>query len=263
MLAQANLQKEARRTFARLLPRLETEFAADRATEAWATFRRRLDAHFNDLFELLFTLYGDRYDFLYHLERLLVEAAQSWLERPAALQALDAERERAPLWYQSEQMLGGVYYVDLFAGDLKGMRAKIPYFQELGLTYLHLMPLFKAPEGDSDGGYAVSDYREVDAAPRRDGRSARAGDGVAPARHQPGAGLCLQPHVGRAPLGVGGAGWRRRLCRLLLCLPRPHAARRLRPHAARDLPRPASGQLHLSPDMQRWVWTTFNSFSGI
>jgi len=162
MFAQANLQKEAQRTFTRLLPRLESEFTAVTATEAWATFRRRLDAYFDDLFDLLFALYGDRYDFLYHLERLLAEAAQSWLARPAALQALDAAREREPQWYQSEQMLGGVYYVDLFAGDLKGMRAKIPYFQELGLTYLHLMPLFKAPEGDSDGGYAVSDYREVD-----------------------------------------------------------------------------------------------------
>src|SRR5262249_2193953 len=57
--------------------------------------------------------------------------------------------------------LGGVCYVDLFAGDLLKLEAKIPYFKELGLTYLHLMPLFKVPEGDSDGGYAVSDYREV------------------------------------------------------------------------------------------------------
>jgi amylosucrase len=96
---------------------------------------------------LLFTLYGDRYDFLYHLERLLAEMAQSWLDRPQPLQALDATRERDPLWYQSEQMLGGVYYVDLFAGDLKGMRAKIPYFKELGLTYLHLMPLFQGAGG--------------------------------------------------------------------------------------------------------------------
>jgi amylosucrase len=58
-------------------------------------------------------------------------------------------------------MLGGVIYVDLFAGDLEGVRSKIPYFQELGLTYLHLMPLFKAPQGENDGGYAVSSYREV------------------------------------------------------------------------------------------------------
>ena len=55
-------------------------------------------------------------------------------------------------------------YVDLFAGDLQGLKAKIPYFQELGLTYLHLMPLFKCPEGKSDGGYAVSSYCDVNPA---------------------------------------------------------------------------------------------------
>ena len=55
-------------------------------------------------------------------------------------------------------------YVDLFAGDLQGLKAKIPYFQELGLTYLHMMPLFKCPEGKSDGGYAVSSYRDVNPA---------------------------------------------------------------------------------------------------
>ncbi|HEX9018782.1 MAG TPA: amylosucrase, partial [Anaerolineaceae bacterium] len=38
------------------------------------------------------------------------------------------------------------------------------YFKELGLTYLHLMPLFKAPEGENDGGYAVSSYRDVNPA---------------------------------------------------------------------------------------------------
>ena len=61
------------------------------------------------------------------------------------------------------KMLGAVAYVDLFAENLDGLRAKIPYFQELGVTYLHLMPLFKMPPGDNDGGYAVSDYREVSA----------------------------------------------------------------------------------------------------
>ena len=55
-------------------------------------------------------------------------------------------------------------YVDLFAGNLQGLKAKIPYFQELGLTYLHLMPPFKCPEGKSDGGYAVSSYRDVNPA---------------------------------------------------------------------------------------------------
>src|SRR5690606_27948560 len=47
------------------------------------------------------------------------------------------------------------------AGDLAGLRDKLGYFKELGINYLHLMPLFKAPEDDSDGGYAVSDFRQV------------------------------------------------------------------------------------------------------
>ena len=131
------------------------------ATAEWTTFRRRLDEHFPRLFGLLLQLYQGRYDFFYHLERILALAARSWLERPAALKSLDAKREAQPDWYQAQQMLGGVCYVDLFAGDLTGIRRKIPYFKEMGLTYLHLMPLFKAPEGDSDGGYAVSDYRQV------------------------------------------------------------------------------------------------------
>ena len=58
-------------------------------------------------------------------------------------------------------MLRVVCYVDLFADDLEGIRSRIPYFKELGITYLHLMPLFEAPEGENDGGYAVSSYREL------------------------------------------------------------------------------------------------------
>jgi len=58
-------------------------------------------------------------------------------------------------------MVGAMCYVDRFAGDLEGLRERIPYLSELGITYLHLMPPFKVPEDDNDGGYAVSSYREV------------------------------------------------------------------------------------------------------
>jgi len=163
MSTEAKITDAAHRSLTRLLPRLETEFTAHLNTPAWAAFRTRLDGHFADLFRLLLALYGQQYDFFYHLERILAMAAQSWLDRPDELKTLDTAREANPTWFQSEKMLGGVCYVDLFAGDLVKLRAKIPYFKELGLTYLHLMPLFKAPEGDSDGGYAVSDYRQVDA----------------------------------------------------------------------------------------------------
>jgi amylosucrase len=109
----------------------------------------------------LLNLYGAQYDFYYHLETILGTAAKMWLERPAELKALDALREADPHWFQSQKMVGGVCYVDLFAGNLEGVRKKISYFKELGLTYLHLMPLFQSPEGENDGGYAVSSYHHV------------------------------------------------------------------------------------------------------
>ncbi len=141
------IQDATRRSLSRLLPTLRREFAASVDRPVWAIYERRLQDHFPDLFRLLLGLYGNQYDFFYHLEQILVLTARCWLDRPADLQELDAQRERSPRWFQSEQMLGGVCYVDLFAGDLRRLQAKIPYFQELGLTYLHLMPLFKTPEG--------------------------------------------------------------------------------------------------------------------
>jgi glycosidase len=158
--------REVSRTLDRMRPRLVARFeeAVAAEPEAWAAFMARLEAHLARLFPLLRQLYGDQYDFFYHLEELLALMTASWLARSQALRALDAEREARPLWYQDNAMLGGVCYVDLFAGDLEGLAAKIPYFKELGLTYLHLMPLFRVPEGENDGGYAVSSYREVDPA---------------------------------------------------------------------------------------------------
>lgn len=155
------IHQQTKRSLERLLPRLDARFAAQADPADWAAFRGRLERHFPRLFRLLLHLYGSHYDFFYHLEEILASAARAWLERPARLKALDAQREGDPDWFQSQRMLGGVCYVDLFAGNLEGVRAKIPYFQELGLTYLHLMPLFACPEGDNDGGYAVSSYREV------------------------------------------------------------------------------------------------------
>jgi amylosucrase len=154
----------AKRSLGRLLPRLETQFAAYATahSQEWCTFIARLEKHFPRLFDILLEIYGSQYDFFYHLEALLSQLAQSWGARPDGLKQLDAQREGNAAWFQSNQMLGGVCYVDLFAGDLAGIRAQIPYFKELGLTYLHLMPLFKAPAGENDGGYAISSYREVD-----------------------------------------------------------------------------------------------------
>ena len=157
------IEQKTQNTYTRLLPRLSAQYdnLAKKQPETWQTFLKRLEVHFPELFECYYKLYAQHYDFYFHLENLLSTLAEMWFERPAEQKALDDLRESNPLWFQSNQMLGGVCYVDLFAGDLPGIQGKIPYFKELGLTYLHLMPLYKTPEGENDGGYAVSSYREV------------------------------------------------------------------------------------------------------
>ncbi|GAA1057628.1 amylosucrase [Agromyces luteolus] len=126
-----------------------------------ADFERRLASAFPVLHGLFHRLYGERDDALDVLAGVIADAAASWAERPTDLKVADARREQDSTWYLSNGMLGGVCYVDRYAGDLTGIRARIPEFVELGLTYLHLMPLFAVPEGNSDGGYAVSSYRAV------------------------------------------------------------------------------------------------------
>jgi glycosidase len=157
------LEREAKRTLKRLLPRIRRDLSACVASDpqGWQEFTARLQKYLPPLFGLYLNLYGNRYDFFFHLEDLLLSLARSWCARPPDLRRLDRAREAAPLWYQSNQMLGGVCYVDLFAGNLEGVKSKLSYFKELGLTYLHLMPLFKVPAGENDGGYAVSSYREI------------------------------------------------------------------------------------------------------
>jgi amylosucrase len=158
-----DISHEAQRTLDRLLPRIEGEFSAyaKRNPLTWQQFLLRLNHHFPRLFQILLHIYGQQYDFFFHVEALLRLMTQAWTTREAELQALDKAREELPGWFQDHQMVGAVCYVDLFAGSLAGIRRKIPYFKELGLTYLHLMPLFSAPEGENDGGYAISSYREV------------------------------------------------------------------------------------------------------
>lgn len=155
------LRKESETSLRRLLPRVEARFKAQTDPAEWEGYIERLRRHFPRLFERLHALYGTHYDFFYHLENMVCTTTEMWLARPDELKALDAMREMDKEWYLSNRMVGAMCYVDLFAGDLKGVRDKIPYLTELGITYLHLMPLFKMPEGDNDGGYAVSSYREV------------------------------------------------------------------------------------------------------
>ncbi|GBL05092.1 amylosucrase [Glaciecola sp. KUL10] len=121
----------------------------------------RLTKQFPRLFTHFHHIYGWQYDFYYHLQQLFAVIVRGFAERPEHLKAKDKQKAKHPNWYKSNKMLGMAIYVDLFGGDIAGLRARIPYFKRLGVTYLHLMPLFQCPKGENDGGYAVTDYRNV------------------------------------------------------------------------------------------------------
>lgn len=150
------LSDRAQLSWNRLYPRLRA--ALD---DAGPDFEARLKQNFGVFFEAFFALYGDQYDFFYHLETTLLACTNAFMDRPAPLREQDERRIANPVWFQSHEMLGGVCYVDLFAGNFAGLLQQIPYLEELGLTYLHLMPLFAVPEPHNDGGYAVSSFRET------------------------------------------------------------------------------------------------------
>jgi len=115
-----NLENEARKSLDRLLPSITASLGhiAKEDAQGWQVFLDRLNHHFNNLFELYYDLYHQRYDFFYHLEDLLICIARACLERPIELRKLDNTRENDPHWFQHHQMLGAVCYVDLFAGDI-------------------------------------------------------------------------------------------------------------------------------------------------
>jgi amylosucrase len=156
-------QDAARVSLERLLPRFENQYARTISEDPrkWQAFKRRLDREWGRLFGHLHELYGWQYDFFYTLEQVLDLLIRNWSDRSLDLRRLDAQREKQPHWFQSETMVGIVLYVDLFSDNLAGLRSHIPYFEKLGVTYLHLMPLFMVPHEENDGGYAVSDYRAL------------------------------------------------------------------------------------------------------
>ncbi len=137
-----------------LAPLLEGEPPHDQVV-----FATRLQRYWPDLVTGLTGAYPDHAPEM--ANRLVEIAAQNFQQRPADLRLLDLRRHADPQWYQHQQMLGYATYADLFAGDLKGVADRVDYLAELGVTYLHLMPLLKPRPGQNDGGYAVMDYRAV------------------------------------------------------------------------------------------------------
>jgi len=120
-------------------------------------FDRRLARHIDELRWLYMELYGNDSMFAELCDNLY-RFAQG---RGPALKKRDLEREADPEWYKSNNLMGMMLYIDNFAGNLNGVRSKLPYLEKAGVNLIHLMPFLDTVPGRSDGGYAVADFRAV------------------------------------------------------------------------------------------------------
>ncbi|MEJ2156254.1 MAG: amylosucrase [Desulfobacteraceae bacterium] len=252
----------AHRSLGRLLPRLEKSNEREIAhmPMRWNHFKNRLNGEWERLFVCLHQLYGWQYDFFYTLELMLDMLIKNWLHRPRKLLALDEKRERDPLWYLSEDMVGIVLYVDLFSDNLAGLHNHIPYFEKLGVTYLHLMPLFSVPHGESDGGYAVSDYRAVNP----DLGTMEELSSLADALRERGISLVLDfvfnhtsdEHVWARKAKSGDPEF----MNYYFTFSDRALVDRFQEYLRDIFPTVRRGSFTWCDDLQRWVWTTFNSY---
>jgi amylosucrase len=124
-------------------------------------FYSNLKINLPSLIGHLSNLYGKRPNFIYHIEDIVKESCIMYLNRSDLGKIRDSYTS-SNMHDGSPDEIGAVFYVDLFAGTLRGIKKRIPYLKELGITFVHLMPLFRTPFGETDGGYAVSSYRHIE-----------------------------------------------------------------------------------------------------
>lgn len=120
-------------------------------------FQYRLEKHHDELRWLYMELYQNDDMFAELCSRMY----EYYRHRSIKLKERDAKREKEADWYHRKDMLGMMLYIDNFAGNMQGVKEKIPYLKECNINCLHLMPFLDTPKGRSDGGYAVADFRKV------------------------------------------------------------------------------------------------------
>lgn len=220
----------------------------------------RLEAHLADALRPLGRLYGARPDYRAWLRRMLEAVADAYAGRPAALKRLDLVRVEHPDWFQESRMMGYVCYVDRFAGDLRGVAQHIDYLDELGVTYLHLLPLLAAREGENDGGYAVIDYRRVE--PRLGAMEDLAA--LAGALRERGISLCIDfvcNHTAREhPWARRAAAGDPAYQDYYLMFRDRELPERYERTLGEQFPASAPGNFSHSPELDCWVWTTFHEY---
>src|SRR3954452_24224332 len=220
----------------------------------------RFERWFGDLLAPLRSGYGADARFPEAFRALVGAIAEAAAARPTELRALDHEREITPDWLHREQQVGYVAYVDKLAGTLAGVRERLPYLRELGVGYLHLMPLLRSRPAPNDGGYAVADYGAVEPAlGTMDDLRALASD-----LRAAGMALCVDVVLNHTAREHGWAraamaGDTRKLAyyRTFSDRSEPDGFEMTLPEVFPDT---APGSFTWVPELERRVWTTFNEY---
>ncbi len=194
------------------------------------------------------------------LPQVIDEIAKIHKARSKQLRERDNQRILQPDWFQDPNTIGYVCYTDLFAGDLQGIRKRIDYLKDLGVTYLHLMPLLNPRPGNSDGGYAVMDYKSV----RPDLGTMKDLSELAADLHDAGISLTLdlvlnhvaKEHEWALKARAGDVKYQNYFY--------AYPDRKMPDEYEKSLPEIfptfAPGNFTYYEDMGQWVWTTFNEF---
>lgn len=221
-------------------------------------FDLRLARSAPDLFPMLDALYGARPDYPTFRDKLVKALRKGWADRPADLKRLDLQRDLEPDWFQRPDMAGYVFYIDRFNGSLQGVLEKLDYLQDLGITYVHLMPCLKPRPGDSDGGYSVMDYRQINPA---FGTMAEF-QAVSAALRARGMSLCVdlvlnhtaKEHAWAKKAAKGDATYQD----YYLMFDTPDMPTLYEQTLVEVFPDNAPGNFTHYPEIGKWVWTTFN-----
>jgi amylosucrase len=221
-------------------------------------FDLRLARSAPDLFPMLEALYGARADYPSFREKLVKALKKGWADRPEDLKRLDLVRDLEPDWFQRPGMAGYVFYIDRFNGSLQGVLEKLDYLQDLGITYVHLMPCLKPRPGDSDGGYSVMDYRQINP----DFGTMEDFEAVSAALRARGMSLCVDLVLNHT---AKEHAWARKAAKgdpkyqdYYLMFDTPDMPTLYEQTLVEVFPDNAPGNFTHYPEIGKWVWTTFN-----
>ena len=148
---------------------------ARRVCAATTRSRVRFERFFTELRDPLFALYGADPRFPAQWDALLDAIARRPRPRaPASCARSTTSARSRPTGSSASRRSATSPTPTASPARCAGVRERLAYLRELGVTYLHLMPLLRARPAPNDGGYAVVDYGAVEPALGHDGRPARA-----------------------------------------------------------------------------------------